>query len=98
MQGNRELLVLLPLFGSIKLTGRNLFILPHLSEISFTCRLVGSPGKAAGRSDTASTTWMSPPTFLRYIGIIPGINDSTAWGQEEDVSISHDVAVQASKL
>ena len=88
MQGNRELTVLLPLFGLIKLTGRNLFSqIFQKSSLSLTCRLAGFPGKATGISNTASTTWMSPPTALRFIGITPGINDSIAWGQEKDFSL-----------
>lgn len=39
VQCNRELVVFLPLFGSIKLTGRNLFIVPHLSEVFSTLHL-----------------------------------------------------------
>lgn len=66
----------------LKLTGRNLFILPHHSKVFgiLHCRIGSFPCKAADVSGRALTTLMCLPTALRFIEITPGFNNSIVWG------------------
>lgn len=94
--GQWELLVLLPLSGSSWLAEIYLFFnIVQKSSVILHFRIGGSPCKAAGISDTASTTLMSLPAVLRFTEITSGFNYSIVWGQEKEASVSHDVAVQA---